>query len=122
MPQAPIAEITNLFGGTAARFIGPVNEEIGDQIDQPSNTDELGIYPNPLTNDKLTLYMYSDEPLNTTLQLMHMDGTSILQKSVILQAGKNSIVIPAGKLSNGIYFIRARKGEKEIIRKMIIKR
>jgi glucuronoarabinoxylan endo-1,4-beta-xylanase len=115
-------EITNLFGGTAARFIEPVNEGIGDQIDQPSNTDELGIYPNPLTNDKLTLYMYSDEPLNTTLQLMHMDGTTILQKSVILQAGKNSIVIPAGKLSNGIYFIRARKGEKEIIRKMIIKR
>ena len=115
-------EITNLFGGTAARFIEPVIEDISEQVDQPANTDELGVYPNPLTNDKLTLYMYSEESLNTTIQLMHMDGTTILQKSVILQVGKNSIVIPAGKLSNGIYFIRASKGEKEIIRKLVIKR
>jgi glucuronoarabinoxylan endo-1,4-beta-xylanase len=115
-------EITNLFGGTAARFIAPVNEEISAPIAQPANTDELGVYPNPLTNDKLTLYMYSEEPINATIKLLNMDAATLLQQSVILQVGKNTLVIPSGKLSNGIYFIQMKKGNKEIIRKLVIKR
>jgi glucuronoarabinoxylan endo-1,4-beta-xylanase len=115
-------EITNLFGGTAARFIAPVNEEISAPIAQPANTDELGVYPNPLTNDKLTLYMYSEEPINATIKLLNMDAATLLQQSVILQVGKNTLVIPSGKLSNGIYFIQMKKGNKEIIRKLVIQR
>ena len=114
-------EITNLFGGTAARFIAPV-EEISSTIDQPANTNELEVYPNPLKNDKLTLYMYSAEPINATINLLNMDAATILQQTVILTVGKNSLVIPSGKLSNGIYFIQMKKGDKEVIRKLVIKR
>jgi hypothetical protein len=75
-----------------------------------------------LTNDKLTLYMYSLEPINTTIKLLTMDAATILQQSVIPQVGKNTLFIPSGKLSNGIYFIQMKKGDKELIRKLVIKR
>jgi len=51
-----------------------------------------------------------------------MDAATILQQSVILTVGKNTLVIPSGKLSNGIYFIQMKKGDKEVIRKLVIKR
>jgi O-glycosyl hydrolase len=115
-------EITNLFGGTAARFIAPVNEDISSPIEPPAKTDELGVYPNPLTNDNMSIYMYSEKALNATIQLLTMDKTPIFQQSIILQAGKNSLLIPCGKLSNGIYFIRMHKDDREIIRKLVVKR
>jgi hypothetical protein len=66
--------------------------------------------------------MYSKAPVKSIIQIVDTDGTTILEQSITLRAGNNSILIPAGKLGNGVYFIRERKGDKEIVRKLIIKR
>ena len=60
--------------------------------------------------------------INATIKLLNMDATTILQQSVILQVGKNTLVIPSGNLNNGIYFIQIKKGDREIIRKLVIKK
>jgi glucuronoarabinoxylan endo-1,4-beta-xylanase len=131
-------EITDLFNGIAARNaaeepLAPVAEEpvqpeeptpVSDRpitTNEAFNNDEVEVYPNPLTGtDGLTIRMWSDISTPAVIQLLRSDTKKVVEQTVLLNPGSNTVKIPASRLRTGVYIIRVRKEQKDWVKKVIV--
>jgi len=79
----------------------------------------IKLYPNPTTG-VATLYCYSDDSKEVTLQLNQLDGKEVFSKQVHLKKGVNNIPAEFHNIPNGLYVLRIIETNEEI--KIIIRR
>lgn len=90
-----------------------------------SNTIKLGatlsniktaLAPNPVKKgNQVTLFIQVNNATEAILTVYSAEGKAVIKKAVKLSAGSNSIVIPAGALSAGIYFVDCINTNKLVV-------
>lgn len=100
-------ELNCAFWGPQMRKASP-NQALGNS----NALEELSIYPNPATGDKI-IVPYT-EP-NTAYQIIDLTGKQVAQGNMM------SNTIHIDNLSNGIYFLRIKKEDGRFISKRFLK-
>jgi len=85
---------------------------------QPENT--LLTFNNPV-KDILYVNYLSSKSLNTPIQLFDINGCLVLNETIPVSSGKNSLQIPVTKLRDGVYVMRLYTDEGIITRKIVVK-
>jgi hypothetical protein len=83
-------------------------------------TNVSDVFPNP-TNNKAHLTVYtSTTTFNNVLTVSNALGSIVINKTIDLTQGKNSIQVDADNLSNGIYFMVLSNSKSKIVKKFTI--
>ena len=86
-------------------------------VSEISNDVEINLYPNPVTDDKLTI--------NSDNRIIELEVFTILGKSVIqnsYQTGIKNTVLDLGEFESSIYFAKVTfENNKTILKKIIVK-
>jgi hypothetical protein len=78
-----------------------------------------GNYPNPFTGStEIRFTLPSSKEIN--VEVRDMVGKAVLSKSVLANAGNNSVTIKSDKLIPGIYFYTITDGKTSFSRKMVV--
>lgn len=75
--------------------------------------------PNPAT-DHLNIQFDASGTLEATIQLMDLAGRLVLQQVVQANEGQNSLSMPVGNLTNGLYLLNVKAGEESIVMKVVL--
>ncbi len=78
----------------------------------------LPLYPNPARNSA-TIPLILPENGTVAFLVEQSDGKSALKFNADLVAGYNEVSLPKGNLSEGIYFIRIRYQQTELLKKVV---
>lgn len=86
-------------------------------------TDDLTVYPNPVSRGQnLSLkYMSKDENNTLNISVLNVMGQTVLNRSVILSKADNVIEIAAGLLTPGVYFAKVETNEEQFLKKIVVK-
>jgi len=82
---------------------------------QPNNIEGLSIYPNPVSNGKLYIYITSKRNLTKTIDIYNVLGKRI--SSTVLTGKELSI----SQLSTGVYILKITENNISETRKLVIK-
>ena len=77
---------------------------------------ELLVYPNPAESGRVTLEMNSGEI--SEVRLINIVGKEVLTR--ILDAGTTKFILPLDNLPDGIYFVRVKSSENNIVVKKLV--
>lgn len=77
------------------------------------------LYPNPVTDYKLTIYLKTDEPQDVSLTLYSMKGAKVFIQNDIKYTAPVEVVLPQS-LSAGLYILTIKYGGVIIRKKIII--
>ncbi|MFD2247268.1 beta strand repeat-containing protein [Pontibacter ruber] len=69
----------------------------------------MQVYPNPFTSN-VNVTLTVQQPAQTQLIIIDLQGREVLRKSVELDKGVNQIELPLQKLANGMYILKAVGG------------
>lgn len=81
---------------------------------------KMSVYPNPATNEKITLIFSGHTASNAGVSVVDMNGRVISSESVETTPGLNIHVLNTGGLNAGIYFINLNVGTYSSIQKLIV--
>ena len=88
---------------------------IGDEFTNES----VEIYPNPSNgNFSILINDYASSEFDITI--IDLTGKIILQETYISKSGENELNIRLSDVSNGLYMLNIRKGDKNVTRKLFI--
>ncbi|MBD2768667.1 DUF839 domain-containing protein [Hymenobacter sp. BT664] len=79
---------------------------LGTALSTTSGKTELAradVYPNPVPGAELTIALTHGRREAATLQVFNSIGARVLEQSVVLNAGVNTLPVPVGKLPGGPY-------------------
>lgn len=79
----------------------------------------LTIAPNP-AKDKTSLLININEANEAAIEIVNMQGRSILKRSERLNTGNNTIEFPLDAFVSGVYIVRIAVGNEVIHQKLII--
>jgi Metallo-peptidase family M12/Secretion system C-terminal sorting domain/Fibronectin type III domain len=111
---AASAYSSNVVFTTAAQF-GGNNSGLAAA---PSTTNTMTIAPNPVT-DKFTIYFALKEESNIDLELTDVTGRTLHSEKLFLQ--NNPYEMNIQEFPKGIYFVRARINQSELLVKKVVK-
>ena len=89
-----------------------VNQNVTDKA-------AFDVYPNP-ANQLITVTLFSMEKETGTIKLMTIQGSKILEKTMVLEAGKNSFDFNLNELNPGMYMLVLENGSQGILTKKIV--
>ena len=82
-------------------------------------TSELFIYPNPISNGELSVYLGNDNLDEVELSLFSIDGTKVFTKTY--RVSENEVKFNVDGLSKGIYLLNV-KTKRSLLNYKIIRR
>jgi hypothetical protein len=80
----------------------------------------LSVYPNPMSQSA-TVSFASATRGTITLKLIDLKGLTVWQAQYPANPGVNNLSMPAGNLSNGLYFLQWSDGQKPQTIKLLVK-
>lgn len=80
---------------------------------------KLEVFPNP-TNGTVSLKFISNENKNGIVILTDITGKELMQEQVVLNEGENAITLNIGHFVNGVYLVKLKSSNYEVINKIII--
>lgn len=80
----------------------------------------LIIAPNPIMEGKLVLDYLAIKNGSMRLEVFNLNGQSVLEKQLEVQAGTNNIQQDLSSLPSGSYFIKSTQGSQAVYNKLII--
>ena len=89
-------------------------------LSRPESTDELLLYPNPVTSGRLTVQFVAREKGKATVTLVGVLGQSALKQESAVEAGQNKIDVSTSALPGGLYMLTLEQGSHRIVRKVLI--
>lgn len=95
------------------------NEDTGTGIDDVLNNTNMTIYPNPANTD-ITLEFVATETMSATLLITDVRGEIVKNISTETIIGKNTLNITVYDLSEGLYIVKLKNGEKETFSKFVV--
>lgn len=81
--------------------------------------DEMLVFSSPVNEGLATIYYNTVKEGMVTLDLVDADGNLIERKDEALNRGDNLVKFDLSKISNGSYFVVAKKNEKKIARQAL---
>ncbi len=85
-----------------------------------TSTDNLVLYPNPVTNGETTVLYTATEAGETSLELYDLAGNQIKQWAVHSKLGLNAYTIQANILNPGMYTVSVRSNENTFQQKLSV--
>ncbi len=79
----------------------------------------LNLFPNP-TTDVVNIGIVSEETGNATLQIIAVDGTTVLSQNHNLVVGKDLLSLNVDQLPTGVYFVKLNSANQHSIKRLII--
>lgn len=95
----------------------PVAAQAGKAVDSVFAANTL-LWPNPVT-DAFTIQMNDASSGKMVVQVIDGSGVLRLETTGDKTPGVNSVTIPAGSLSSGVYFVRIIVGDQLLVRKVL---
>jgi hypothetical protein len=89
-------------------------------LSRPESTDELLLYPNPVTGGRLTVEFVAREKGKATVTLVGALGQSALKQESAVEAGQNKIDVSTSAVPGGLYMLTLKQGSHMIVRKVLI--
>jgi hypothetical protein len=105
--NAPV--ITNTTVNTYSSAVGTT------EVKRPE--DDLHVYPNP-AGENVMLSFENNAGGTTAVELFDVSGKCIMTKSFSTSAGKNFINLDLRSVANGLYFVKVKSGEQEMVKKI----
>lgn len=85
------------------------------------NTDNIQIYPNPVTNGSVNINFTSSINQKIALEVIDLTGKSVYSSNdITINEGNNNIRLSDANLKNGVYFCRFKSTEGISVRKLIL--
>ena len=85
------------------------------------NTDNIQIYPNPVTNSSVNINFTSSINQKIALEVIDLTGKSVYSSNdITIYEGNNNIRLSDANLKNGVYFCRFKSTEGISVRKLIL--
>jgi len=89
--------------------------------DVKKNTDNIQIYPNPVTNASVNINFTSSINQKIALEVIDLTGKSVYSSNdIAIREGDNNIRLSEANLKNGVYFCRFKSTEGISVRKLIL--
>ena len=102
-------------GAQGNRYVAKINDLLLGFESVSLQENEIRIFPNPVSN-KLLVH-FPDVFPEATIEIFSIYGQRILAS--IISHGRNKIEVEVKNLSSGIYFLKAKTGEKIFIKRII---
>jgi len=87
----------------ASLALGINTSNVHDEI----NNESLSYNPNPFTT-QISIEIQTDKNEKTNLELIDLNGKTVLSQSVQLVDGKNNFTMNTSNIKSGVYFIRTK--------------
>jgi O-glycosyl hydrolase len=110
---------TPLAGTSAAKSAAP---KLTTLSTENVKSNAVFLYPNPLRSGKLTVGIYSDKREEAVLTLLDATSQPVLEMKRSLVKGNNVFSVAVEGASNGLYFLRIRQGNVQIMKKVIVQK
>lgn len=106
-----------LAGSSALQANMPFENNLFTQQEQPNDTYQLKIYPNPCKTSQVTLEM--DDQEIDEVRLINIAGKEVLQRK--MEFGTNKHRLKLENVPNGIYFMRVKTTDnKTVVKKLVV--
>jgi len=106
-----------IAGSHTLRANMPFESNLLTQQEQPKDTYQLKIYPNPCKTGQVTLEMNAQEI--DEVRLINIAGEKVLQKR--MEFGTNRYQLKLENVPNGIYFMRVKTTDnKTVVKKLVV--
>ncbi|SHI42358.1 Por secretion system C-terminal sorting domain-containing protein [Tangfeifania diversioriginum] len=107
----------HIAGSHTLRANMPFENNLLTQQEQPKDTYQLKIYPNPCKTGQVTLEM-NDQEIDE-VRLINIAGEKVLQKR--MEFGTNRYQLKLENVPNGIYFMRVKTTDnKTVVKKLVV--
>ncbi|HRN94114.1 MAG: T9SS type A sorting domain-containing protein [Chitinophagales bacterium] len=123
-PNCPCVDTTRLTTNDIKVYDGTETmcPEVGSGTgisDVQSAISQLSIAPNPVSSNAVVEFI-SEKTATYTAKITNLIGKEVMQKSVSIKAGNNSISFNRNELSGGVYFFTLTDGKGLITKRFII--
>jgi hypothetical protein len=95
-----------------------VQENTGVGISEYAVLD-MKLYPNPV-KDVLTIDISLTQPIEGNINVTDITGSQVVSIEEAFLSGQNTIKIPVGDLSQGVYFVKVQTQDDFATRKVLI--
>lgn len=85
--------------------IGKMSNIVLIKGEKPATLAIAGVYPNP-ANDRVNVDLASPVRGQATLQVLDMTGKAVIQKTLTIEAGNNTIPMDISRLTQGTYMVK----------------
>lgn len=92
-------------------------EELTSVVKPDINPGTFRLYPNP-TREQITIVTDNGLPI-TNVKIINTSGQVVFHNKSIL--GATEITLPVSQLSSGVYFMRIKCGNTEVVKKFVVK-
>lgn len=90
-----------------------------DNITEEHSGLNVVVYPNP-ANEQVNLLINAKELMVGNLQIVDFVGRLVVAKPILINQGENAISLDLNGFTNGVYIIKIKTEQGEIIKKMMI--
>ena len=77
------------------------------------------LYPNPVRNENLNVFLHDFEDDNATISLVNAAGQQIMKWNLPLNQGRNMMRVDMSNYAKGVYFLIINTTNKKITKKII---
>lgn len=106
---------------TMANFNNAVVDLFGkfNSVNHISEVSGVNVYPNPAVN-QLNVDFNSNITFNGSIQLVDLSGKALIQKSISINEGTNTVSFETSNVSNGIYLVVMTSAKGQFSQKVIV--
>jgi hypothetical protein len=106
---------------TMANFNNAVVDLFGkfNAVNHISEVSGVNVYPNPAVN-QLNVDFNSNVTFNGSIQLVDLSGKALIQKSISINEGTNTVSFETSNVSNGIYLVVMTSAKGQFSQKVIV--
>jgi len=106
---------------TMANFNNAVVDLFGkfNAVNHISEVSGVNVYPNPAVN-QLNVDFNSNVTFNGSIQLVDLSGKALIQKSIYINEGTNTVSFETSNVSNGIYLVVMTSAKGQFSQKVIV--
>ncbi|MEO1254063.1 MAG: starch-binding protein, partial [Bacteroidota bacterium] len=108
----------NCSGASQGRLASDLNGSIKEEI--LADNGQFSVYPNP-ASENVNIRFLQQQESNVSIQLVGIDGKTILSQEMITTSGNQSIELDISALKNGLYFLKVTTNEFSKETQLIIK-
>ncbi|MEY3236038.1 MAG: hypothetical protein RI883_139 [Bacteroidota bacterium] len=101
-------------------YLGAPSDNIVVGLNQPSDLNELSLYPNP-TEGELNLNFSVNNAQTVKVQIQDLYGKEIQKHYVNAAIGSNLVMMDTKQLAAGVYFVNVAAGDSQKVMQFIVK-